>query len=246
MSTVDKRLAEIIAARAITTIADVIGVLQSLDAMLSHDDGLKWFNLLYLKVTEGVRDNPPIAGWETPQWLQRLDVLFAHLYFNAIINWERNPTQTARSWIPLFQARPRRDIMRVQFALAGMNAHINHDLPIALVQVNGEKGNQPSRRSPEYRDFEYVNNILEAVEAKMKPYVATGITGQIDEDLGEVDDVIAMWNVRKARETGWVNGEILWHLRSVPVPTASADFLTSLDRLVSLGSRGLLAPVGLN
>lgn len=246
MSTADERMAEIIAGRAITTIADVIAVLQNLDALLPSDDGLKWFNLLYLKVSEGVRDHAPVAGWEAPQWLQRLDVLFAHLYFDAIVNWQRNPKQTPRSWIPLFQARPRRDIMRIQFALAGMNAHINHDLPMALVQVNGEKGDQPSRRSPEYRDFEYVNNILEAVEAKMKFYVATGIVGEIDEDLGEVDDVIAMWNVRKARETGWVNGEILWHLRSVPVPTASGDFLTNLDRLVSLASCGLLAPVGLS
>jgi hypothetical protein len=212
--------------------------------MLPDDDGLKWFNLLYLKVTEGVRDNPPLAGWEAPHWLQRLDVVFANLYFDAIANWQRNPTQTPRSWIPLFQARPRRDIMRIQFALAGMNAHINHDLPISLVHVNAEKGDQPGRRSPEYRDFEYVNNILEAVEAKMKPYVATGIVGQIDEDLGAIDDVLAMWNVRKARETGWANGELLWHLRSVPVPHASADFLTNLDRLVSLGSRGLLVPVG--
>jgi hypothetical protein len=54
-----------------------------------------------------------------------------------------------------------------------------------------------------------------------------------------------MWNVRKARETGWTNAELLRHLRSVPVPGASDNFLTNLDRLVSLASRGLLVPVGL-
>jgi hypothetical protein len=244
MPSLDEQLTQI-AARAVTTISDVIIVLQDMDSLLPSDDGLKWFNLLYLKVTESVRDNPPPAGWEAPQWLGRLDVIFANLYFDAVVNWQRNATKTARSWVPLFESRRRPDIMRIQFALAGMNAHINHDLPIALVQVNGKKGVQPDRRSAEYRDFEYVNNILEAVEAKMKPYVATGIIGAIDEDLGEVDDVIAMWNVRKARETGWVNAELLWHLRFVPVQTARDDFLTNLDRLVSLGSRGLLVPVGL-
>ena len=126
-----------------------------------------------------------------------------------------------------------------------MNAHINHDLPIALVRVNGEKGVQPDRRSAAYRDFEYVNNVLEAVEAQIKPYVATGIVGVIDENLGEADDAIAMWNVRKARETAWVNAELLWHLRAVPMPTARDDFLANLDRLVGLASRGLLVPVGL-
>jgi hypothetical protein len=245
MLSLDEQLAQIVA-RPVTTIGDVIVALQTMDALLPNDDGLKWFNLLYLKVSEGVRDHPPPAGWETPQWLERLDVLFANLYFDAILKWEQDPTKAARSWAPLFESRRRHDIMRIQFALAGMNAHINHDLPIALVQVNSEIGAQPSRSSPQYRDFEYVNNILESVEVKIKPYVATGIVGAVDEDLGAVDDVIAMWNVRKARETGWINGELLWHLRSAAVPAASTDFLTNLDRLVSLGSRGLLAPVGLN
>jgi hypothetical protein len=245
VASLDEQLAQIIAAGPINTVGDVIACLQKMDGVLPNDDGLKWFNLLYLKVSEGVRDHPPPGGWQSPRWLARLDVIFAGLYFEAIINWQRNPMKTARSWVPLFQSRRRPDIMRIQFALAGMNAHINHDLPIALVQVDSEKGAQPSRSSPEYRDFEYVNNILEAVEAEIKRYVATGIVGTIDEDLGAIDDVIAMWNVRKARETGWINGEILWQLRSAPVATASADFLTNLDRLVSLGSRGLLAPVGL-
>ena len=243
MPSLDEQLIQVVA--PVTTIGDVIGVLQSVDDILPNGDGLKWFNLLYLKVTEGVRDNAPPAGWEAPKWLERLDVIFANLYFDAILDWQRNLAKPARSWAPLFKSRRRPGIMRIQFALAGMNAHINHDLPIALVQVNSEKGAQPNRRSPEYRDFEYVNNILEAVEAKMKPYVATGIVGEIDENLGDIDDVIAMWNVRKARETGWINGELLWHLRSVPVPTARDDFLTNLDRLVGLGSRGLLVPAGL-
>jgi hypothetical protein len=245
MASLDEQLVQIVAAAPVTTIGDVIIALQKMDAILPNDDGLKWFNLLYLKVSEGVRDHPPPAGWQAPQWLARLDVIFANIYFDAIVNWQRNPMKAARSWAPLFESRRRPGIMRIQFALAGMNAHINHDLPIALVQANSEKGAQPSRSSPEYRDFEYVNNILEAAEATIKPYVATGIVGEIDEDLGAIDDVIAMWDVRKARETGWVNGELLWHLRSGPVPAASADFLTNLDRLVSLGSRGLLVPVGL-
>ncbi len=245
MPSLDEQLKEVVAAKPINTVSDVLVALQKLDGALPNDDGLKWFNLLYLKVSEGVRDNPPPAGWEAPQWLERLDVIFANLYFDAIINWQHNPAQVARSWVPLFESRGRQDIMRVQFALAGMNAHINHDLPIALVRVDSEQGVEPSRGAPEHRDFEYVNNILDAVETKMKPYIATGIIGQIDQDLSEIDDVIAMWNVRKARETGWVNAEILWHLRSAPIPAASDDFLTNLDRLVSLGSRGLLVPVGL-
>lgn len=50
------------------------------------------------------------------------------------------------------------------------------------------------------------------------------------------------WNIRKARETAWSNADILW--RFTRAPTLRSEFLTSLDRLVSLGSHGLLVPVG--
>lgn len=241
----DDRLAQIIASSSITTIDDVVSVMIGLDSALSNEDGLKWFNLLYLKVTEAVRGSPPAAGWEDPRWLERLDVIFANLYFGAVTSWQRQPDNVARSWFPLLDSRRRRDITRVQFALAGMNAHINHDLPIALVGTGKERGVAPRHGTPQYRDFERVNTILESAEQQVKRYLATGIVGEIDQDLGRIDDIVAMWSVHKARDTAWTNAEILWNLRSGPIPTASDDFLLSLDRLVSLGSRGLLIPVDL-
>jgi hypothetical protein len=75
-----------------------------------------------------------------------------------------------------------------------------------------------------------------------RQYISTGIVGLLDEDLGRLDDRIANWGVRKARETAWSNSEILWRLNRVPV--LPEDFLVNLDRLVSLSSRGLLVPVG--
>ena len=128
----------------------------------------------------------------------------------------------------------------MQFALAGMNAHINHDLPIALVQTSEEQGVVPRRGSPEHRDFERVNSILEVVAEQVKEFLATGIVGEVDQDLGRLDDVVALWSVRKARETAYTNGEILWQLRGAPV--LSDAFLRNLDRLVGLSSRGLLVP----
>jgi hypothetical protein len=217
--------------------------MHSFDDQLQNDDGLKWFNLLYLRVTEGVRDDPPAEGFEDPRWLERLDVVFAKLYFDAVAGWQRKPTDVARAWSPLFNARQQDHIARVQFALAGMNAHINHDLPIAVVQTGEERGVVPRRGTPQFRDFDRVNAILEVVEGQVKQFLATGIIGEVDQDLGEIDDIIAIWSVRKARETAWTNAEILSHLRSIPIPAVSDDFLLNLDRLVSLGSQGLLLPV---
>jgi hypothetical protein len=45
MSSLDETPVQIIAARPITTIDDVITVMQGLDCVFSNGDGLKWFNL---------------------------------------------------------------------------------------------------------------------------------------------------------------------------------------------------------
>jgi hypothetical protein len=240
MPLIDERLAQVISAAAVNSIEDVINVMRGLDNVLPNSDGLKWFNLLYLKVTEGVRDSPPAEGWENPQYVERLAVIFAGLYFSAIASWQRDHDSVVRSWSPLFQARQKRRVARVQFAIAGMNAHINHDLPIALVQTSEEQDIVPRRGSPEHRDFDRVNAILEAVAEQVKQFLATGIVGEIDQDLGRLDDAVALWSVRKARETAYSNGEIVWQLRAIP--TLSDAFLRNLDRLVGLSSRGLLVP----
>lgn len=237
---IDERLVQVISASEVNSIEEVINVMQGLDNILQNNDGLKWFNLLYLKVTEGVRNSPPAEGWENPQYVERLAIIFALLYFSAIASWQRDHDSVVRSWAPLFRSRQRRRIARVQFALAGMNAHINHDLTIALVQTSEEQDVVPRRGSPEHRDFERVNAILEAVTEQVKHFLATGIVGEIDQDLGQLDDMVALWSVRKARETAYTNGEILWQLRVAP--TLSDAFLRNLDRLVGLSSRGLLIP----
>lgn len=153
-----------------------------------------------------------MVQWENPKWLERLDVIFAKLYFAALTHWHSDRSRMASSWSPLLELRDKRGIMRVQFALAGINAHINHDLPIALVQTGKELHLAPKRGNREHRDFNKVNAIIEAAQEKAKQFIATGIVGLIDEDLGRHDDRIANFSVRKARETAWSNAEILWRL----------------------------------
>ena len=62
------------------------------------------------------------------------------------------------------------------------------------------------------------------------------------EDIMEydLDSVLVMWNVRKAREAAWTNGEVLWQLRTVTA--LQRDYLARLDRMTSFAGRGLLVP----
>lgn len=227
-------------ADTVHSVNDVIAKLAAIDDALPHEDGLKWFNLLYLIVTRGVRDGAASVQWENPQWLERLDINFAQHYFAALHRWCFDRAATPRCWRPLLEARQRRGVMRVQFALAGINAHINHDLPIALVQTCRSMNLSMLRRGAELRDYERVNDILEVAQEKAKQFIATGVVGLIDRELGRLDDGVANWGVSKARETAWSNGRLLWRLDRVP--PAREEFLKNLDRLVHLASQGMLVP----
>ena len=58
----------------------------------------------------------------------------------------------------MFEARYRTGIDRIQFALAGMNAHINRDLALALLATNAELNIVPAPCSPESDDYQAVNS----------------------------------------------------------------------------------------
>jgi hypothetical protein len=233
-------LAEILAAEEPKTIDDVIDRLHELNAALDAADGVSWFVKLYLEVTEAVGVAIVPGAFRDPAFLARLDVTFATLFFDALRRATRDPSKTPKAWAPLIEARGERDIAPIQFALAGMNAHINHDLPVALVSACEAAGVDLEHADREHADFERVNGLLQATEARVKRWFATGFVGVVDEALGDVDDRIAMWNVARAREAAWVQAQALWALRAVP--KLRVAMLDTLGHVVGFAGRGLLVP----
>ena len=92
------------------------------------------------------------ATFEDAAFISRLDVVFADLYFAAVDDLDAGRTPS-RAWAPLFEARAKRGIAPLQFAIAGMNAHINHDLVLALVATTKELGHSLDRDAPQHRDY---------------------------------------------------------------------------------------------
>jgi hypothetical protein len=115
----DTQLLQIVAQAAPASIADVIAIMQRIDGLLPSNDGLKWFNKLYLMVTQQIDTQTPPGGWEDATWLTRLDVMFASFYFAAITGALKQDPENASSWDALFEARSRPGIDRIQFAFAG-------------------------------------------------------------------------------------------------------------------------------
>ena len=235
----DAQLFQIVNAAAPAALADVLVVMQSIDGLLPSNDGVKWFNRLYLMVTQEVDAQPPPKGWEDATWLTRLDVVFAGFYFAAIAGALEQNADTASSWDALFEARASAGVDRIQFALAGMNAHINHDLALALLQTDDELHLTPALQSPEHDDYERVNGLLEDVLPSALNLLATGIAGELAQDTGKVGRLLAIWNVRAARDLAWNFADHLRNLRGMGRDLA----LEGQDKLTGVIGRSLLLPV---
>jgi hypothetical protein len=63
----------------------------------------------------------------------------------------------------------------------------------------------PGSGSPQERDFQRINPLLRLVEGRVKQELVTEALRDFDVALGDVDDVIAMWNVERAREAAWTH-----------------------------------------
>ncbi len=216
--------------------------LRSIEKALPKRDGVRAFTSLYRAVTEDVDRRVRPETFADAPFARWLDVVFANQYFRALRAHVLGPKRPPRAWAPLFEARGRRGVAPIQFALAGMNAHINRDLPLALVATCGARKVAPVRGGPQHVDFRRIDGVLAESEARVKTEFATGLIGWADEALGELDDVLAMWNVRKARAAAWTSAETLWALRDLPL--TAGRFALTLDRTVGFAGRGLVRPVG--
>jgi hypothetical protein len=209
----EQSLYALVSSAAPCTIADVIAQMQAIDALLPDDDGLKWFNRLYLMVTQQVDMNPPGGAWENPEWLGHLDVVFAGLYFGAIGKFLTGKAMPS-AWTALFESRFKGGIDRIQFALAGMNAHINHDLALAVLQTNADLNIVPAPDGPEYADYFAVNTLLDSVSPAAIAMLAEDPLGELAEDTGKVGRLLAAFDIRAARAVAW---DFARQLRDLPL-----------------------------
>jgi hypothetical protein len=224
-------------------IVDVVERLRTIEGSAPRSDGVACFARLYLAVTEGVGADLTAQGFADARFLETLDVHFAGLFFSALDSYGRDPSSTPSAWAPLFAQRSRRGIAPLQFALAGMNAHINRDLPVALVTTCHELGLDLRDSSAEHADFERVDTLLAQVEQQVKSAYLTGWLACLDRlvhRLRRIDDVVAMWDVDRARDAAWTNAQALWALGDGSA--LASDYLLALDRMVGFASRGLLIP----
>jgi hypothetical protein len=225
-------------------VADQNGNLQSVidrmnaiqtDLHADPGDGVARFNSLYLAVTQAVDASLQARKFQRPDFVANLATNFAGFYFAA---YDAAGNGVPEAWRLLFKKRDAAGIAPIQFAIAGMNAHINHDLALALVETWETLGRKPSHHSPEYADYEGVNGILAQVEEQVKPLLETARLEAVDGALGKLDDAVAIWSVARARDAAWTTAEVLWTVRDQPAAGKAISGIFA--GLVDLSGHGLL------
>jgi len=232
----DQALYTVVSGTPPANVAEVIAVMQQIDGCLGNDDGLKWFNWLYLQVTQKV-DLQPLTAWQDANWLLALDVVFANFYLRALAGFLSGEADVASSWSALLESRFRPGVDRILFALAGMNAHINHDLALALLATDAQTGVTTALTGPQHVDYESVNQLLEALMPTVLTELATDTLGVLAEDTGKVGRVLAFWDICKARDLAWGFSD---QLRELPGMARDAA-LDAQDGVTGALGRAILA-----
>lgn len=218
-------------------IDDVLARMRSLREVLAAADGVRQFNQVYLRVTEELRPRLAAGFFRDPVFVERFAVLFAGRYFAAIDAVDARRVSPA--WRPLFAARADSRVHPVQFAVAGMNAHVNHDLALATVDACLACGTHPGDNRVEV-DYLRINAIFEEAEAAIRLSLLQG-PEQIGEPFEPIAHLIGAWSVVQARDAAWVRAQVCWELRQQDRLLDRSAEASALA--VGMTSRHLLTPL---
>jgi Family of unknown function (DUF5995) len=177
---------------------------------------------------------------EDPPFLEALGVHSGNAFLAALGAAERGGN-VSDAWEPIFDARAYTSVAPLQFAIAGLNAHVNRDLAQGLCAGWIAAGAEPDPKGPRGQDYRRLNEVIAAALDEVKPWLLTGAVSGLDHVLGTVDDRVAVWSVARAREAAWTHATVLWHLRESSI--LSAAYATTLDRTAGLAGRLLMVPV---
>jgi hypothetical protein len=222
----------------VASVAGAIARMEAIGTALPAADGLACFNRMYLDVTRQVNSQLGLGFFADPAFMTQLDVTFANLYLAAA--GTAGTAAVPLAWRPLVARRAVAGIEPVQFALAGMNAHISHDLPLAMVSTCTALATAPDD-SPHFADYQKVDQLLDAAEQSIRQSFESAAELAADRHLEAVANLIANWTINSARDMAWNNCLLLWAVRDDPI--ARGLFLDTLAASTALASRLLLVAV---
>jgi len=146
------------------------------------------------------------ARFEDPEWVEIWDVRFAELYLQAHdADLATGAASVPRPWRLAFDAPP--DLPALGHVLLGINAHVNYDLPQALLAViSDDDFLDPRLMARRRRDHERIDAVLaERVAAEDGELAATGPRSLLDRVLTPLNRLASQRFLRESRQKVWHN-----------------------------------------
>jgi uncharacterized protein DUF5995 len=212
-----------------------------LESLRAAGDQRRYFHATYLRTTIAVAEEIGRGGFADAEWVERWDVVFADLYL-AALDGDLTGRRSARPWAVAFGAPA--GLPPLRHVLLGMNAHINYDLPQALVAVISDEqfGDAAllARREADHRAIDAVLAARVAAEDDELTRLS-GPAPLLDRLLRPASRLGTQRFLREAREKVWANATVLSRARRQG-PAAYAAALAQLEELSAAKVTALQAP----
>lgn len=210
-----------------STLARMTALITTWDA---HADQRAIFLRCYRMMTNNML--AALAGGEFSDgaWVDRLLRRFADYYFRAVADYERDRAAAPRVWQVAHDAASQQGLWALQKLLLGVNAHINYDLVLTLVELLQAEWVELTevQRDARYADYCHVNDIIartiDAVQDQiLEP--AMPLLAVLDRLLGRMDERLISRLL-----TGW--RDEVWREAMLILQTSDADARTRIIQQV--------------
>ena len=145
-----------------------------------------------------------------PRWVKRLLQRFAGYYFTALEAYEQRPESAPVVWQVAFDSTSAGDKQPLQLLLLGVNAHINYDLVLTLVDLLQPEwpGLPGERQALRYADHCHINDVIgrtiDIVQDQIVEPLSPGMD-RVDTVFGPLDEWLTSTLISHWREEVWQN-----------------------------------------
>ena len=226
---------------------DIGDVLTDLDGVLDRlevGDPRRAFAATYRRSTLAVSEQVQARGFVDPPWVERWDVAFADLYL-APVTADLDGRPVPGPWgVAYAYARTDPDQPLLRHLLLGMNAHINYDLPQALLSViTDDEFDDPVVRARRGEDHRLMDDLLTSrVSAEDAELDAAGsVRTRVDRVLQPANRAATRRFLRESRRKVWANARALSAARRKG-PEAYDAALARLEQLSAAKVSELVRP----
>ncbi len=212
------------------TLAAVIKGMQERSAGFGPEDPGRFFHETYLRTTMAVANALNDQAFVDPEWVEVWDTAFAQLYLDALDQWRSGQTPPG-PWAVAFRDTSQPRLPPLRMVLLGMNAHINYDLPQALLAViTDDEFDDPELLRRRAADHARIDDILTervaAEDEELKRVERPGDRTRVDRMLTPFNRLGTKRFLKEARAKVWTNTQLM---------AAARRHGTYPDRLRQLG-----------